>query len=1117
MKYFLLLILTISSFQAVAQRGDSKSVILSLDRNASTFNGEKTGFNFEGLSFTYQFVNCGGEVQLGINYRKDVRFTSFSFNDKNAGISEIGEKLWPRADEFELQQLEADLYFGNRPLGKVNLDYIVGNFSGCFGETFDVLNQTGQDPSNQEFKENINQLSLRNIQIVRADATGDKRRFDIIEKIKSGETEQEIFRLYKAADVEISLGNFETAKTIYQQANRLKNDPHTQGRISEMERLIREREPAEETGKPEPPSAPDAIASPTTKAVPHTEKQGEGTAKEEPGTENGEAEDTPVDRSARNEVREKLNQRNSQSAVDSRNEALLGQAEAINSQSRRSEQLIDRATSNINSIFQQNIDRINREKRERDAQVDDSYENTGLYRVGEEIKKKERNAEIWRKEQLANKAQARQQRIDAYNAKGGDNNFKRSLLNWRNFAIAEMAQINKYISAYEGIPVSFGTNHGIDVVVPGNNCEYVQLIERIQFSDMPFKHKDVLMRKALNIRFEYYKFYNENAFQDKDWKTFGDDLYWDENYAGCGNYLDHIVLAIGGGFFGYGADQMKYVNNPNTDSEMAQGNHQLYTGTAPTQGIFFTQAIRDIGISSVTHKLFNNFIDSEYDDIWIKFHHSPWNWSKSSPRFKTNSRQDLGNNPAARQQEIDKYTALYDLKRNYRLNSLEDERRQMFFRFHTGDYKEAYNHLQRYVLMEYGNFQGLLDRLKTLEKGQDNHIGISAAVILLENQEFDKALQLTKVLAESNWVQRLTNSDTFLGRESGNIYKIKPGFNPILTAVNKINNRIYYQLGELDKMILPKNEKEYKIFMETVDNEFRFNSRPGDNNRTYNQQMPIITAQLKRLYLDNLDLHLQAAALIRMGNPDLAKDVLKDMVDYYTRNDKNNPRIFYGSQFDIDTFRAAVGQLFRGKEEKIEYRPAVTNLFQLEFDQFIVDVPIIFLSPVKGMKPTNVNTTLIDLSTDKQWSLIKEQIQNHNGSKEALSELFNDLRAIYTGGTFEKGRETEAFLKIYLQLALGIGDFHAAAPAMSQLENDYPTHGLILEKNLIKLMWPHKQQQSLNPNTGVYTLANPARTYFETEVRQNADLLKSLNAYLDLWSSLEVKSPVIPYFYSLYN
>ena len=66
-------------------------------------------------------------------------------------------------------------------------------------------------------------------------------------------------------------------------------------------------------------------------------------------------------------------------------------------------------------------------------------------------------------------------------------------------------------------------------------------------------------------------------------------------------------------------------------------------------------------------------------------------------------------------------------------------------------------------------------------------------------------------------------------------------------------------------------------------------------------------------------------------------------------------------------------------------------------------------------------------------------------------------------------------------------------------------------------MWPHKQQQSLNPETGVYTLSNPARSYFETEVRQGSGLLKSLNAYLDLWSNMEVKSPVIPYFYSLYN
>lgn len=94
------------------------------------------------------------------------------------------EDIWPESKDIEIGDIKATLYFQNLPLGDVKLNNIVGNFAGCFGETFLVLNDVGKNPSDKLYRDNLDKFELRNIKIIRGDVNlSYKRKQEIIKAI----------------------------------------------------------------------------------------------------------------------------------------------------------------------------------------------------------------------------------------------------------------------------------------------------------------------------------------------------------------------------------------------------------------------------------------------------------------------------------------------------------------------------------------------------------------------------------------------------------------------------------------------------------------------------------------------------------------------------------------------------------------------------------------------------------------------------------------------------------------------------------------------------------------------------------------------------------------------
>lgn len=244
LKLLSFLFLVLIGTKTFSQKGDVKSLTLDVNRGALNYTGPATGFEFSGVEFRYQFVNCGGDVQLGIGYTKSANFTAFMMDGQRyykGTVDEIAPGMWPTASNVSIDEVQADLYYGSTFLGKVNLNYIVGNFGGCFGETFDVLKQVGKDPKKEEYKNNVNNFRLTNVVVLRGDATGD-RSLKVASALKADKKKKENSAQadshLRYGHVEYGIGNYKKAKEHYQKAYALTQNPNTLKLIEDTDKAI---------------------------------------------------------------------------------------------------------------------------------------------------------------------------------------------------------------------------------------------------------------------------------------------------------------------------------------------------------------------------------------------------------------------------------------------------------------------------------------------------------------------------------------------------------------------------------------------------------------------------------------------------------------------------------------------------------------------------------------------------------------------------------------------------------------------------------------------------------------------------------------------------------------
>lgn len=791
--------------------------------------------------------------------------------------------------------------------------------------------------------------------------------------------------------------------------------------------------------------------------------------------------------------------------------------------------------SGLNAYFDAQHERLNREAAEKEAREEREWL-ARKQREEREARERERKAEEWRKNKQAELKNKKESRLAEYNAKGGDANYKLKLNQWRSFAANEVKQINTFINRYRGQAVPFA--------FPENNCHYVQAIENIQNTAMPNDFKDVLISNILKVRYEYYKFYMDNAYIYENWKTDRDDQYYFAQYATCGNYLDNIASTINKGkeYSGYG-----YIEDIGAmDVEIKVYNELSITDSEknpkiPIGSVNVAASYRDELKASDIH------LQDKYliyrGNVWENFHLNPYKWSQGyhSPSIARNKNNNivLWNNPEAIKSEMDKYLSYYDIRQKYRLNSIPDELRMAWFNYHIGDYKSAYNHYMRYITLAYGSFQ---EFKKTSNEKDIVHTSIFnssysddknlstllGAVLFMEAGFYDDAIHQLNLLKTLN----INNKSTY-GKTR----------NASTEAIVKLWNQIYYRKGEFSKMKLPKDETQIKEEFKYIDKLFN-PVVPSTSKRSMSTaEKKFAQGNSKVMYLHFKDYPIKAHALLKLGNEKLAKKLFDKIYKYSLKKGS-----FCGTKYDIEAFKEVVNTLYPSSKNKIQYKLVlgydVSNLklFTYEkgpnkdiylnindieipqgFTQFDLGYFTYNKTPnySKTFNPNYISKTLFDLSKSNDWEALKINISKHNGSKQDLEKLYNQMDVIYKNIRFEPNDEALEFLTNYIQFGVALAKFYDMVPVIAEKQRLFPeSKNTMVEENLAILMSP----RSITSNEFLYSTSKngaftvfPGKDYFENTVKNNEPLKDILNIYLSVWSQNKVSSPMMPYLYSLYS
>lgn len=1080
----LILFLLPASIQSIfSQKGVDKSTTVSFSNRA---NNNQNGFYFSGVKFGYQFVNCGGNVVMGVNYSKNANFTTYWYNGKSYNKQTIGAELWPKPNEVEINTVKADLYFKNQNLGSVKLNYIVGNFAGCFGETYDVLKQVGKNSTSKEYKDNINDLSLQNIQVIAARAIGLWREPKINDKLNLLQKQKEeekinakVFQIEKDANLQIALGNYKNAKLKFQEAYKLRPSDKLKAEIEKANNLLLKKDkedkiqaklneaysllnsnnyelaltkfkevyavdPSEsikqqiesiskkiQEKKDETTSSNNSLSSSKKSTTTNsTTKTATSTTKKETTTEK---KDTYVKKS------------NTIGNTGKTFEQLEYERKAYE---RQKQEKIKKAVdpggyimqkSGLNDFYRNEIAKANRASDLKKAKEEREWEAERRRQRRERIEE-DRRAEEYRKQQEEQKTKYNLSLEEAYQKKGGDANFNAKLKEFHSLAISKMTYINSYLTK-NGSP--FQTLNYMD------NCSYVQVIEIIQKNDqITYGAKIALIEELLSLKKSYVDFYMNNSKHGHDYGKSGD--YHDNTInSACGQYIKTLAHSLNAPY-NYHSKGSRSISNTKTDFDS-----EYKKRISPFQSKY----------DYAYNYEFRTYLKFYLEKSWTTYGTNP---PKRAPTILN------------RKEEIEKIKLTYTLGINYHNRKDIDELTMAVFNYNHGFFDDALNHFKIYQLRtsDKEKMVGFWDKVGYWILEDETVISsLLGAILYMDYENYSEALKYLKKLK--------THNLPILKKKGRGDDKI------LEKAIMKLENLVFFELNQYTDMWLPKDKKYFK----------------GGTSRGKNYDL-----------LKYYNPGILAEALYKTGNEDFAEEVIDFMINYYKKVYKFKYP-YRGTQSEIDAFKRMI-KIFNPKalekmsfsvENKYSLAKNVTynNKFMLLDWEFYQD----FGNPI--------NNTPIDLKNEDSWIKLKERKQE-TISKEALNTIFNEQLSIYKKGKLDISDESKAFLASLVQLGVWTGNFYEAMPAMWDLKNNYDAKDYVLFEKLLTLMTSNLEDLSfhhfyLDKNGNRKRNKNYENLSIEWFfANKNGPIIKEqLNEILKIWSFNDYTHLLIPFLYEL--
>lgn len=726
------------------------------------------------------------------------------------------------------------------------------------------------------------------------------------------------------------------------------------------------------------------------------------------------------------------------------------------------------------------------------------------------------------------KYQGKEQRLATYKSLGGEANYNAKYKDWKAFATSELKKINQYLVQFNGKSIPFQ--------YPKTSCDFVTIIESINHSKMPLSYKDILIDNLLSVRNEFYKFDIENGYIENELDLNFDTLGRDNSTLPCSNYLEAIAGYKGFRQFGKFSKTYKFETGIDKVTTMGGSTYselKLKTpfGMLPYVPKFhFTDFLNQKGIYIKSYHF-----DKDY--IWDIFHRKPYNWSSGLMNFKFSfenyslSRM-LWDKPDAIKKEVDKQNLLFNSKRAYGLNTIDDEIRMAIFNYHTGNHQLALDHLLRYITLNYGDLKGFTNALKESGLKYDGSYNdydarysnkyvfpLLTAILLNEAGHFEESLVVLDALQVINSKNNNSYSNNRLA---------------VTEAILKLTNQVYYRKGEFNKMKLPTSDQQISVEYKAINTIFK---DPGVSKSELDYA--------KEQYYNFRDFPTRANALIKLGQTKLAKKIFTNAYKFYQKQG-----VYKGTKIDIEAFkevatvlklstktiqfREAQGYdvfykkltnprlqgyndqilsgIFLGTNELASYLPYFKEevYYTKSGRQSARDLDVYPKNKNKEVVPTiYINTSTINLNSNVQWEDLVENIINLNwDSKDSLTQVFLQMKTLYQSGNLVANEETYLFLTNYIQIGVALGHFHDIVPVIAKKRLLFPSRELKVEDHLALYMWPHAYEiydWDKNPNKKVLTALIKKSEIYSSGVKH----------YLTVWSNFKITSPKIPFLYSL--
>ena len=864
------------------------------------------------------------------------------------------------------------------------------------------------------------------------------------------EKENKINTILRSANTEAQVGNLENAKSKFEEAYQLKADPNVLNEINRIKQRIKEKKEAEEKAneinnadintntsntssnsqtKSTATNSSSKTASSTTKKETTTEKKDAYATKSNTIGNTGKTyEQLEYERRAsERQQKEKLQQ-------------------AVNPGGYAMQQ------SGANDFYKNEIARLNKESDLRREREEREWE-AEKRRIRKERIEEARKADAYRKQLEEEKRKYNLSIEEAYQKKGGDANYNAKLKELETKIFNTINEINAELKRNGNNFKSFYYS---------DNCSYVTIIETIQKNKKLSKNRKlILIEDILALKTAYANFYENNSKHGQD---YGKNPNYQDNTtnAACSEYLRIVANSL---LLNYQGKWSNSISNTNIDFTADYKNkvadfQSRYVFDYYTEGQ--SSELKTRGV--LTFKL-EDYIDFYLENSWTKYGANP---PETAPKI-LNERAD----------EVNKVKLTHNLGRTYHTTKNIDELTMAVFNYNHGFCDDAFNHYKTYELKA-SNEKTMAKDVKSVTSPSVIS-KLLGAILYIDNKDYKQALIL---------LTRLRKFYLPLLKKRAEKYQYFEEDESLEHAILKLENIIFYEVGNYKEMWLPKNEEYFK----------------GGTSRLYNFKL-----------LEYYNPGLLAEALYKTGNENFAEEVMDFVIDYYKKIYKYE-RKYRGTRADVDAFKRML-QIFNPKAlEKMTF--SVEHKYQLFMGKGTHDYKRLLHWKFYPDYGNPLNITPIDLQNESSWLIHKENVGKLL-SKEELHTVFNEQLSIYNKGKLDVSDESKAFLASLVKLGIWSGNFYEVMPAMWDLKNNYDTEDYLLFEQLLMLMTLYKEDLSIHhfhykeENRG--RLLNWVNSYIEwfVENGKKPDIKKQINDILEIWNSYDYAHLLIPFLYEL--